>query len=138
VLVNFEPGAVDAFWLTRDYLPQFVDLVPEPYRTRGRWCWWHDVRESRGRGARLSALGVPHDCTDGFYMAYWRRPHAYLQADVRDNISIFHRLPPAVVDSAIEALRSDLDDGTWLERNGHLMDLAEADVGLRILVAELS
>jgi len=135
VLVNFEPEAVESFWLTRDYLPQFVDLIPKPYRTRGRW--WHDVRELLGGDARLSALGVPHDCSDGFYMAYWRRPHAYLQADVRDNISVFHRISSADVDNAMEALRSDLDDGTWLERNSPLMKLAEADVGLRIVVAEL-
>jgi len=57
---------------------------------------------------------------------------------VRDNISVFHRIPPADVDNAIEALRSDLDDGTWRERNRELLDLVEVDVGLRIVVVELS
>jgi class 3 adenylate cyclase len=29
---------------------------------------------------QLVAVPVPHDCLDGFYQAYWRRPHACRQA----------------------------------------------------------
>jgi hypothetical protein len=35
---------------------------------------------------------VPHDCVDGFYHAFWRRPHAYLDPAVRSNVSVFHLL----------------------------------------------
>ena len=34
--------------------------------------------------ATTEMLLVPDDCTDGFFGAYWKRPHAYLDATVRE------------------------------------------------------
>jgi hypothetical protein len=78
---------------------------------------------------------IPHDCVDGFLGAYWRRPHAYLDAGVRGAISTFAKLPPRSVESGVERLRRDLDDGTWARRHGHLLDRTEIDLGYRIVVA---
>ena len=75
VLVNSDPAASNHFWLTRDYLPGFVDLVPEPYRTSGYWR--AELVEMLGE-ASVEVLPVHHDCHDGFYQAFWRRPTAYL------------------------------------------------------------
>lgn len=82
-------------------------------------------------------MPVPHDCRDGFYQAYWRRPRAYLDRRVRDGTSVFHLLAPEEVSVAIERLGRDLDDGTWEERHGDLRGKGELDVGLRLVVAEL-
>jgi hypothetical protein len=86
---------------------------------------------------RVHAIPVPHDCTDGFYQAFWRRPGMYLRADVRRNISVFHRLPAVEVDRAVRHLSDDLDSGAWHERHGELTRLPELDVGLRLVVAEI-
>ena len=32
---------------------------------------------------------IPHDCVDGLLGAYWRRPEAYLNAEIRSGISSF-------------------------------------------------
>ena len=77
------------------------------------------------RRARKAALGatreiavpIPHDCRDGFLMAYWRRPEAYLDPAVRANISVFALLPPAEVDAMVASLRADLESGAWAERH---------------------
>ncbi len=37
VLVNSDPGQALRFWLTRDYLPGFLDLIPDKLRERGAW-----------------------------------------------------------------------------------------------------
>ena len=37
VLFNADPGEAERFWLTREYLPQFLDLIPHRYRTQGAW-----------------------------------------------------------------------------------------------------
>src|SRR3989442_12812213 len=43
----------------------------------------------------VHTLPIPHDCVDGFLGAYWRRPHAYLDASVRGAISTFSKIPPS-------------------------------------------
>ena len=134
LLLNMDPGQAGRFWLTRDYLPGFVDLIPRPYRQAGYW-----ERELRSLWGRVEVLPVPvpHDCSDGFYQAYWRRPEAYLDPQVRDGISVFHRLPAAAVAAAMERLHRDLERAAWEERYGKLRQLSELDVGLRLAAAEL-
>ncbi len=133
LLVNMDPSFAERFWMTRDYLPSFIGLVPEPYRRPGYWST--ELEELLGP-VRIEPIPVPHDCADGFYQAYWRRPHAYLEEAVRDGISVFHRLAPGEVGSAVERLRSDLDSGAWAARNGDLTELPALDVGLRLVICD--
>jgi len=81
---------------------------------------------------------VPHDCVDGFLGAYWRRPHAYLDAGVRAAISAFTKMSPPKLETGLERLRRDLADGTWERRHAHLFDRAEMDLGYRIVIAAKS
>jgi SAM-dependent methyltransferase len=134
VLFNADPAAAERFWLTTDYLPSFLGLIPERYRQPGFWAeeladWLGDVR--------LEPFAIPHDCLDGFYAAYWRRPTAYLRAEVRAGISIFARLKDADVDEALQALRYDLDTGAWHRRHRALLNYGELDLGYRVVLAEV-
>lgn len=135
VVVNADPGLADLFWLTRDYLTSFYDLIPIPFKQSGAW---QASLEAALGPVTIQALPVPHDCRDGFYQAYWRRPDAYLSALVRANISVFHRLDPADVRHAVQRLEADLASGVWARANAHLLNQGELDVGLRIAVAEFS
>ena len=85
---------------------------------------------------RAVPVPIPHDCVDGFLMAYWRRPEAYLDPAVRANISVFSLLPPAEVDAMVASLRAQLESGAWAERNAGLLELEALDLGYRVLVAE--
>ncbi len=38
VVFNADPAEAERFWLTRDYLPGFLLLIPEPYRRPGAWA----------------------------------------------------------------------------------------------------
>jgi SAM-dependent methyltransferase len=134
LLLNADPALAQRFWLTRDYLPGFAGLIPERFREPGHWL--QDLRGIWGE-VDTQPVPVPHDCRDGFYQAYWRRPHAYLDQRIRDGISVFHRLPPVEVSSAMERLRRDLDAGVWDERYAELRQAPELDAGLRLAVSEL-
>jgi hypothetical protein len=79
---------------------------------------------------------IPHDCTDGFLEAYWRRPEAYFDPYARLSISSFARVHD--VDSGLSALRRDLDDGTWARRHATLLTKHELDLGYRIVIGERS
>ena len=116
---------LDRFWLTRDYLPEVADLVV------GR----PSLTDQAGAiGARIEPVLVPWDCADGFFEAYWRRPEAYLDEDVRRAVSVWTRLGPDAEQRAVRSLRDDLSSGRWAERNRDVLALDAADLGLRLLV----
>jgi SAM-dependent methyltransferase len=133
VLLNADPSLAELFWLTRDYLPGFLKLIPDPYRRLG--YWEQELRDLLGE-VEAQPVPVPHDCRDGFYQAYWRCPSIYLDPEVRNTISVFHALPSQEIATAVERLRSDLEHGFWRDRHGCLCDETELDVGLRLVVAD--
>ena len=121
-----EAGWHGRFWLSRDYLPEVAGLLA------GR----PSVEElARAIGARIEPVPIPWDCADGFFEAYWRRPEAYLDENVRRGVSGWARVGPEAEQRAVRRLRADLDSGRWAERNRDLADLEEAELGLRLLIA---
>lgn len=126
VVFTFDLGVLREFWLTRDYLPEVLELLAgHPLLS--------DLADAVD--AHLEPVLIPWDCVDGFYEAYWRRPEAYLDEAVRRGISTWTRVGPRVEARAVQSLRDDLASGRWAERNRDLLDLDAADVGLRLLVA---
>ena len=87
---------------------------------------------------RVAPVPVPSDCTDGFTAAYWRRPDAYLDEAVRENMSTFALLDERVAANGVARLAGDLADRSWHRRYAALLAVPELDVGYRLVVAELS
>jgi SAM-dependent methyltransferase len=130
VLFQHDPVVADRFWLTRDYLPTF--------RRRLQGKVLADMMRPLGDTVEFRPVPIPHDCTDGFLAAHWRRPHAYLDPRVRAGISVFAMLPDDETEAAVERLRADLESGAWERRNADLLDLEELDLGFRVIVAEFA
>jgi DNA-binding transcriptional MerR regulator len=119
-----DTGWRQRFWLTRDYLPEFADLL----------VGWPSLADLTGAiGGRAEPVLVPWDCHDGFFEAYWRRPEAYLEEHVRRAVSVWTRVGPEAEQRAVSALREDLSSGRWGERNRDLVTLDAAELGLRLL-----
>ena len=121
-----DTGWLRRFWLTRDYLPEVADLLA------GRPSL---AELASAIGARLEPVLVPWDCVDGFFEAYWRRPEAYLDENVRRGVSVWARVGPDAEQRAVRGLRDDLASGRWAERNRDLVGLDAAELGLRLLIA---
>jgi SAM-dependent methyltransferase len=112
-------------WLT-DYLPELASLDEVQFPKMSdyeRWLGTVDV----------SPVLVPHDCSDGFLYAYWRRPAAYLDARVRSGISSFWAIPN--VERGLRKLARDLETGVWERRYTELLELDAYDAGYRLVVA---
>jgi SAM-dependent methyltransferase len=133
VLFNADPGEAERFWLTTEYLPEFLELIAPRYRRAG--AWRDELRKAFG-AADFTPVPVPHDCMDGFYGAYWRRPEAYLDPRVRSGISVFAQVSCAAVDRAIDALGADLETGRWQERHRELLSMDELHLGFYLITAE--
>jgi hypothetical protein len=113
------------FWLTRDYLPEVADfLVGRPSL----------AELASAIDARVEPVLIPWDCADGFFEAYWRRPEAYLDEDVRRGMSVWTRVGPGAEQRAVRSLGDDLASGQWADRNRDLLTLDAAELGLRLLV----
>lgn len=124
VILTYDPGFHD-FWLT-DYLPGLIALDDRQMPDLA------DYAKLLGP-VDVSPVPVPHDCTDGFLCANWRRPAAYLDAEVRAGSSSFWALGD--ISDALENLQRDLDNGTWARKYDHLLNLDECDCGYRLVTA---
>jgi SAM-dependent methyltransferase len=130
VIFTWDPEMTPAFWMTKRYLPEAVEF--------DRRCPSLQLfREVLGP-IRVSAVPIAYDCTDGFYGAYWRRPHAYLSAEVRGGISVLSQLDPRIVERSIENLRSDLESGLWERQVGRFLPHDELDLGYRLVTVDLA
>ncbi len=125
VIVTWDP-ANSGFWLIDDYFPEIGEIdrqILPPLE---------EFRQALGP-IEVRHLLVPHDCSDGFLGAYWRRPHKYLDPRVRSAISTFSKIHN--VESGLDRLRRDLEDGTWRQKYGHLLGQSDLDLGYRLVIA---
>lgn len=125
VILHFEPGY--PFWLN-DYVPQVVEFDERSAPTV------REVTAALG-SARVEPVPVPHDCVDGFFAAYWRRPDAYLDPSVRANISGLARLSDDELRPGLERLERDLASGAWTAAHEDLLRRTELDAGYRLITA---
>ena len=130
VLLTWDPACCDAFWLITRYIPEILDLdVP-------RFPSMAELSRYLGQ-IEVRPLPIPHDCRDGFLGAFWRRPEAYLDPNVRRAISGFVQLPPEVVNAGLAHLAEDLRSGQWDTRFGWVREQTSLDLGYRLIVAPL-
>lgn len=123
VVLTVDRARADDFWLTAEYLPTAHAL-------------WRPVEETAAMIGVCEVVVIPISagCADGFYQAFWRRPHAYLDDSIRKTMAVFARLDPIERNLGLERLRADLDAGRWRERHADLLKRDEIDLGLRLLV----
>jgi SAM-dependent methyltransferase len=131
VLFNADPGEFGLFWLNREYLPSFLEVVAERYGAPG--AWEQELREAFGT-VELVPVPIPHDCRDGFYGSFWRRPEAYLDPAVRAGISVFSQLSEHEIAAGVDALRRDLACGAWHERHRDLLGLDALHLGYYVVI----
>ncbi|MGH2973281.1 MAG: class I SAM-dependent methyltransferase [Solirubrobacterales bacterium] len=130
VLLTLDLDATEEMWLCRDYLPEIIENDRRMFPSI-------EQLESLLPNVEIETIPVPADCSDGFCIALWSRPEAFLDPDVRRASSIWHLLPQAVVDCGLERLSRDLESGEWDRRYQELRERPSLDVGLRLVCASL-
>lgn len=128
VVFFFEPLQTHSFWAL-EYFPAALSLPTEQDPPGERLIADHlELHEVR-------PVLVPHDCTDGFGVAFWARPEAYLDPDVQAGMSWLALLPQSERARGSARLRADLDSGRWDRRHGHLREQDVFDGGYRLAIA---
>ena len=122
VLLTFDAEASN-FWLTRDYFPELLTLdrqIMPPL----------DALAEELGAFEATPILIPHDCSDGFLGAYWRRPEIYLDPISRRSISPFARIKAG---EGLNRLANDVESGVWRKRNADLLTIDALDLGYRLL-----
>ncbi len=118
-------------WLNEDLPIWLYDYFPEMEQSNlGKFPPIETLREEIGP-LSVEVVPIPHDCTDGFMCAYWRRPEAYLHPEVRRSISLFAMIDG--VDDGLRRLENDLHTGEWHQRYADLLARESMDFGYRLI-----
>ena len=119
VILTFDPDAMLDFWLA-DYVPE----VFEAERPR--------MPKLSALGGEATAVPIPLDCVDGFIEAYYGRPEAFLDPEVRAAQSAWEKTG-ADVGPGLTRLAEDLRSGAWDARYGDLRRQPEYIGSLRLI-----
>jgi hypothetical protein len=128
VILTFDGESLDSWWLA-DYAPELMQAEGGRYPRIERIC------EVLGGVTTVTPVPVPLDCVDGFTEAFYGRPEAFLDPEVRRSQSAWGFVDPLVEDRFASELRADLASGRWDEEHGGLRTKKVLVGALRLVVA---
>jgi len=128
VILTYVAEVSNQMWLVKDYLPEVGELDGRIFPDTDQLAGW------LGGAVRVETLPVHRDSPDWMFGSFWAHPERVLSRDARNATSGFARMPEATVNRVVSALERDLGSGEWDRRHGHLRELGELDVGLRMVV----
>ncbi len=129
VILTYAPEVSSAMWLVADYLPEVGEMDRRIFPSVDRLTSW------LGGDVHVQTIPIHRGSPDWMFGSFWAHPERVLDRDARDATSGFARTAPGTVDRVVTALERDLNSGEWDRRHGHLRDLDQLDVGLRLVVA---
>jgi Methyltransferase domain len=128
VVMTFDGDEIDRFWLAR-YAPELIAAERRRYPTIGT------IRRTLGGDSMVLGVTVPLDCSDGFTEAFYGRPEAFLDQEVRRSQSAWGFVDRAVELRSVRRLEEDLSKGAWDAEFGHLRTQPELVGSLRLVTA---
>lgn len=131
-------GPVVVFTLALDDLPvwQLEYLHEGLMLERPRFPTIDAVAAALGGRTRVERIPMPGDCLDGFFEAFWRRPEALLDGEVRASQSMWALLDRGLEERIVARLAAALASGAWDTSHGHLRDEDAFEGSLRLVISE--
>lgn len=131
VLLSFDIRFAQKIWLY-DYFPflweEALSFLPLNEQI-------NLIESNTKRRVEAIPLKLPHDLSDLFAAAAWRKPELYLQPEVRAGISSFALGNQDLINQGLDLLATDLSSGEWHKKYGDIQNLLEIDLGYRFLCA---
>ncbi|MFQ4143594.1 class I SAM-dependent methyltransferase [Chlorogloeopsis sp. ULAP02] len=91
------------------------------------------IQNNTKRRVEAIPLLLPHNLSDLFAAAAWRKPELYLQPEVRAGISSFALANQDLVEQGLQLLSADLRSGEWTKKYGDIHNFKEIDLGYRFI-----
>jgi Methyltransferase domain len=128
VVVTFDGDALDRFWLSR-YAPELVAVE------RRRYPSIETISRELGGHVDVQPIPIPIDCTDGFSEAFYARPEAFLDEEVRRSQSAWSFVASDDHSRIVTTLSQDLQSGKWDEQHGYWRSAPYFEGSMRLIVS---
>lgn len=128
VVLTFDPHALDSFWNVH-YFPAVVEAERHRYPTLDF------ITHCLGKKNVIQAIPVPFDCTDGFQEAFYGRPEAFLNKDIRSAQSAWGFISDELEEHYVKNFAAELKSGAWDEKYGELRKTKTFTGALRLITA---
>jgi len=128
VIMTFDPARLDNFW-NATYFPELIEVEKARYPTIDL------IKTSLGGTCEVVPIPIPLDCVDGFQEAFYGRPEAFLEKEVRLSQSAWGFLPAGLEDKLVKTLADDLKSGEWDKKYGHFRTAPTFTCALRLIVS---
>lgn len=128
VILTFDPDALDHFWNVH-YFPELIEVEKLRYPSIEL------ITEALGGKCEVQQIPVPFDCVDGFQEAFYGRPEAFLEKEVRLAQSAWGFLSEQVEERLVKALADDLKSGEWDRKFGEFRLKPSYTCALRLIIA---
>lgn len=128
VIMTFDPDALTEFWNVH-YFPELIEVE------RSRYPKIADITNALGGTCEVKSVAVPLDCIDGFQEAFYGRPEAFLDKQVRMSQSAWGFLKAGEEERMVQALADELESGAWNKKYGHLRTQKSFTGALRLIIA---
>jgi SAM-dependent methyltransferase len=128
IIMTFDPTALDNFWNVH-YFPELIEVEKARYPTI------EFIKNSLGGNCEVVEVPIPLDCVDGFQEAFYGRPEAFLEKEVRLSQSAWGFLADDVQERLVKALADDLKSGEWDKKYGHFRTQPTFTCALRLIIS---
>ncbi|TWI77982.1 methyltransferase family protein [Lacibacter cauensis] len=128
IIMTFDPAELDNFWNVH-YFPELIEVEKARYPTIDF------IKNSLGGNCEVVAIPIPLDCVDGFQEAFYGRPEAFLEKEVRLSQSAWGFLPKGVEEKLVQSLQDDLQSGEWDKKYGHFRTQPTFTCALRLIIS---
>lgn len=128
VIMTFDPDALHLGWLASCF-PELVAVESKRYPPI------NSIVNALGSNCSIQKIPVTLDCLDGFQEAFYGRPEAFLEKEIRDAQSAWGFLEENIKSPMLHHFEQMLKSGEWDARFGEYRQLPEFHGALRLLVA---
>ncbi|HRH56089.1 MAG TPA: class I SAM-dependent methyltransferase [Chitinophagales bacterium] len=128
LLMTFDPDALDNFW-NAHYFPELIAVE------KARYPSIDFILNTLGGNCEVKSIPIPFDCVDGFQEAFYGRPEAFLEKEVRKAQSAWSFLEDGMEDILVQRLSDDLASGEWDKKYGHYRTQPTFTCALKLIIA---
>lgn len=127
IIMTFDPERLYDFW-NYQYFPELIEVEKARYPTIDF------ITQALGGNSEIIPVSIPLLCVDGFQEAFYGRPEAFLEKEVRRSQSAWGFLKPELEEELVHRLKTDLDTGEWDRKYGHFRTQERFTCALRLIV----
>ncbi|HEY8189933.1 MAG TPA: class I SAM-dependent methyltransferase [Micavibrio sp.] len=127
VILTCAPEEVANFWLN-EYAPEVLSTEARRYPPID------EIAKLIGNKVDVLPVPIPLNCVDGFNEAYYGRPEKFLDPGARQSCSAWSFIDSQAAAKFEETLKSDLKEGLWDKKYGHLRSQPEYHGSLKLII----